>query len=628
MSKKFKDVSKTAERHGKLLGNVKAETINKPNMTRTHSPERIKTSGASKRLAKNIASKPGLGKRKPDPAVETDADTEESSPILKYFSVAGIASAPNSQQSIGVLVEPIIGDQTPLIFPPDLLYDASGGQTKKWLFTHGLTGLLKEMDARDVAPAILNLAEGKKVTVIATRGYHKFTQGSRACAGYAWQGTFYPFGTKLAVVKLTDVASAVSSALGDSKTWNSSMKPYLGKNPRLLVAVCYSLASAINSPMNRKGGVVALKGPTTTGKTTISEVCGSMVGDIEDLIKPWTGSRIGIEDRLSEFGDMPSFLDEMHKASPFSDVLKTIMAVGNRGTHMVSKRTNFGGNSAPQQLKTNLIVTSEKGILELAGCGSDVVDSGIFARYFEIHVGSHGMFDDLCGHKDGASLSAALQKIAMNHRCTVWTSWLAALSKEWARVEHLHANRLDMVRDRILKAAGNPNCDPVTSRMVDSLSFAAFAGRLASIFGILDVDLKTITTAFGLVLMEHIARQPKSADSIAQDVIDTVAGFLQSNPGSFVPLSQFGSEKQKNGIAGYTDCDSKYGELFLFNVAKFKEKFHGLGPKVYDVLRQHKFLVAHKNRNNRLMKWVPGPKGAPKLRSTFIAIKKEILYAE
>lgn len=559
--------------------------------------------------------------------IQGDGTDLDISPIAKHLMVLGMASRPNSRDLIGAAVRLKSDDRRTLIVPLELLGTNNKAGVEEFLLRSGMCQLLDEMNAKDFGTGVRRMAKGKQVVVISDRGYQKFFIGGSETAGYAWQNKFYRFGGEKSEAKilLTDDAAVVSNTVGDVESWNKDFRPFLIRNPRMLVAVCFTLAAAIFAAFGLNGLVLALIAMSSQGKSTILRLCASMIGDWSRVI-PWFGTGKGVQERLTTFSDQPSLFDDMHKADEVNDVIAVGMNVGNAATRLLSSRVATFKGSASKQIRTYLLLSSEEGLFALARHGNISVNTGLQARYFEIHAGPQfGMFDDLCGHTSGSTLSKVVDQLSKMHCGAIWTQWIAELSKRWDEVTAWHTEMMPDIRTKILDAAGNPECDAVTDRMIDSLTFAAFAGCLASKLEILKLKPITIIAAFGQVVKEHIERQPQDVSIKAQEVVDAVRGYVQSYRSSFLPLDQYGSPDRKVGVPGFIVDDKKHGPLILFLVEPFRQKFEKTyGVAAYQHLRDADFLVAHPGRHNRFTKRV----GEASKPVDFIAIKADIEYVK
>jgi hypothetical protein len=320
----------------------------------------------------------------------------------------------------------------------------------------------------------------------------------------------------------------------------------------------------------------------------------------------------------------------MHKADNPKDALTLVMSIGNGSRRMVSKHTTRGKNEETQtSIKTNLLVSSEDTLQVFARKHGIHIDGGIMARYFEVEKGEYGMFDDLCGHANGDEMSKKLDQLSMAHEGAVWPSWISRLSANWEKVIRWYGRNMSIIRDDIMQSAGDPKFDDVTNRVVDSLTFAAFAGCVASKLGILEVERTTITAAFGLMVKEHVDRQPAPATPSAQICIDALRGYLQANQAKFLSIDDFDSQPQSNEMVVYKHNGRKHGSLFLFPVPTFRNKFvKQYGNEIFEHLRTAGYLASQPGRNNRMTLRIPPQDGKEVEFPSFIAIKKSILDVE
>jgi hypothetical protein len=224
--------------------------------------------------------------------IQGDGTDLDISPVTKNLIVLGMASRPNSRDLIGAAVRSKFGERNTLIVPLELLGTNNKAGSEDFLLRNGMGQLLDEMNAKDFGTVVRRMAAGKQVIVIADCGYHKFRHGDSEIAGYAWQKKFYKFGGEIpkSKIRLIDEAAVVPNKVGDFESWNKDFRPYLLKNPRMLVAVCFSLAAAIFSAFGLNGLVLALIAKSSQGKSTILRLCASMIGDSSRVIGARQGS--------------------------------------------------------------------------------------------------------------------------------------------------------------------------------------------------------------------------------------------------------------------------------------------------------------------------------------------------
>jgi hypothetical protein len=260
--------------------------------------------------------------------VAVDREVEILDPIDKYITVMGTAVSPEDGSTKGVVVKFNANNLPPHVIEPNLLFSTSAAEVGAWLFQVGIGNLADEMSTREFGGRVRRKADGKKVVVIDRDGYHKFQDGGKEVAGYAYGGKYHPFGSRSARVVLVGSAAAAVEIKGTVKTWNRAFRKYLSKNPRMLVVVCVSLASAIIAAFGRDGMVIAIIGPTSTGKSTTERMSASMIGAKDHVIK-WDATAIGMTELVAENRDKPSMVEDMQEADTIDDVCRLAMNIGS-----------------------------------------------------------------------------------------------------------------------------------------------------------------------------------------------------------------------------------------------------------------------------------------------------------
>ena len=91
-------------------------------------------------------------------------------------------------------------------------------------------------------------------------------------------------------------------------------------------------------------------------------------------------------------------------------MISAFMDAGNSAHRLRSKKSQYGKDPA-KPVTATLIVSAEQGIAVSAKEANTPIYNGIFSRLYEIYPGEFGMFDDLCGFSDGASLGKSCKTL-------------------------------------------------------------------------------------------------------------------------------------------------------------------------------------------------------------------------
>jgi hypothetical protein len=334
---------------------------------------------------------------------------------------------------------------------------------------------------------------------------------------------------------------------------------------------------------------------------------------------------VGLHDHLAAFPDQPVFMDDAHGADAAQALLRAIMDSGNNARRLRS--TAWAQAKSVSEVSATLIVSAERGLADTARSARQPLNAGVLARIFELHLGTYGMFDDLCGRPDARSLALELKAVAPDYHGVLGDALAAAVAEQWERVMSMHGRHFVSVQEAIRQRAGAGALDGVNERVLDGLTFAAFIGCSAVQLGLIDIKKSAITGAFGLVFGEYLGRQKQSATPTGAAVIEAVRHYLQTNPARFPPLSQAGDPTKVNGLSGYLKSSNDGQHVYLFFPGTFRQEFEEeFGPEVYSSLRDAGFLRCQKSRHNTYSARVPGPRDGPQRRQNFVAVSEAILY--
>lgn len=544
-----------------------------------------------------------------------------SSCLLNYVTVVGEAFDATGNR-IGYAITVNL-DGRSLLCPGRITGRRKAAEMETWLIENGLDVVLDEMTPSDVGTQLRRLARGKSVIALNHHGYHLIARTGARYHAYVWQGKKYAFGDRPSEkVLLLEVASSANEPRGDAKDWCDAFSPIASRNPRLLVALSFALSSLLARRFGLPPFTLALVGPTSTGKSRIQMACSSMVGRPEVI--SWNATKVGVHDWLTDRPDQPCCVEDMHKADAFEDVSQTIMSVGNGARRIRAASTMRVTASLP--LSCTLIASTEVDLLSHARSEGARVNEGVLARYFELHLGAFGMFDNLCGQDDGAALADEIERLSNENYGALWPQWAHLIAANWERVEKWHFDKVQKIRAEILDEVGNPSLDALTGRVVKRLTFAAFAGRVASELGLWRISGNDLASAFGLMLKEHLVRRDEPTASAAATLVENVRNYIETYRGRFPQLAPANDMTVPSGISGHVHDHNRHGRLFLFFRGTFDKLFvQKHGEAVYRALAEGGYLVTQPERGHRLLVDLPTRRGEPRLRKDFIAIRAEIL---
>lgn len=271
----------------------------------------------------------------------------------------------------------------------------------------------------------------------------------------------------------------------------------------MIVVHAHSFASAIRWLFKEPFMLLALVGPSTIGKSITQKSAQSKIGptDEPDGVRTMTGTAIGITEEILKHNHISVFFQDTRQIKDRQILIDLIFSIADGASYMKSgaKRKN---NSA------TVFLSNERFLADMATVKNSAIDEGVYARLFEIYCDApYGVFHELHGFKDGKKFADMIENNCEVNYGAIWPSWIKVLSENWLEVVTLHDKWLPKVKAKIAKTAGSASLGRVNDRVLDSLSFSAWAGLIASHFNIFPIGKDEIVEAFGLVMKKYVSRQ-------------------------------------------------------------------------------------------------------------------------
>lgn len=330
-----------------------------------------------------------------------------------------------------------------------------------------------------------------------------------------------------------------------------------------------------------------------------------------------SGTKVGLLEYLLARPDSPVFFQDIRQNDSPDIFISLVFDVAEGAGRMRS------GGGQRNELAATMILSNERLAVDMVMGKKNLLDEGLYSRLFEIVCsGKYGAFHHLHGCKSPDEFAKDLQRNSREYFGAAWPSWIGGLSKHWPKILRFHETEFPKVKAEVATQAGEAAHERVNNRILDSLSFSAWVGLIASKLKILPINRAEIINAFGLVLQEHISRQMSGSTPLAEQLISEVRGSLDECTSRFVDLRLFNDEKQ-SAVYGYRYKSKRHGELFLFLPNVFTRLFQGkYGSVGYKILADAGFLVTTNGRGHQYQVRVPGLEE----RKSFIAVKANLRF--
>ena len=354
---------------------------------------------------------------------------------------------------------------------------------------------------------------------------------------------------KNTLVYQSDNLNTLFKSKGTLEEWRENISKLCAGNSRLVFALSHGLASMLLSPTNSTNGGINLFGESSTGKTTIARVCGSIFSD-PNYVESCRTTTNALENTAHSHNDCLLILDEISQMNS-KDMGDTVYTLCNG---MGKARMRANTDSQPIiKFRNNYLFTGEIPVYQHTREGGNRETEGQLVRVLDIPAvtGEHGVFDCLPeGTKSGAEFSNYLKEQSTRYYGTCVIAFLEELTKPQNIIKI--PEKLKQVKEKLVENLPQ-KVQGQTERAINRFALAACAGELA--------------TEWGLT-----GWQPNEAITSARKCLDawlTERGGVGNKEGSKL-LQQVRAFFATNGESRFTDINNQEQSKTI-NRAGFKE---------------------------------------------------------
>lgn len=514
-----------------------------------------------------------------------------------------------------------------LFVPLALLGVGKHAQLQELFLKRGFLSVVNQFAPRELSSLLSQAAQACTTTVIDREGLQEFDVAGARCFIVVKSGNCNWFSQKPDGVQvvLTGTAALKAKPEKSLQDFSKSFSEILARNGRMLVILCFALMAMFARLFRVPHLNLAIIGLSSRGKSIAQHFAACVVNGRDEVLT-MNSTVIGLNEYMVDHPDQAVYFEDAHGALAAAPLIQGIMDAGNSGGRLRSKRAGTGNAIDP--VLCSMIVSAERGVLETARANRKDINSGVFARLLEVHMGQHGIFDDLCGFQDGAALAKHVKAESPKYMGLIGSTLLEHVGADWVKARLLWIKKEQAMRAEIVKAAGSTDINGLNARLLDGLAFATFIGCLLVHYKVISVKRSDVYDSMGMVFREHMERLTASSSPVAQGVIEAVRHFIQTNQGRFLPLAQAADAAKPNGLAGYVKRDLTGQSRFLFFPGVFRDKFiDQFGGEAYGHLRDAGFLDSQKSRHNLMSVRAKFGSDEDAQRQDFVAIRSTILYS-
>ena len=358
---------------------------------------------------------------------------------------------------------------------------------------------------------------------------------------------------------------------GTLESWQQNVARYAIGNPMLMFTMSAAFSPPLLEPTNCEGGGFHEIGGSSCGKTTKLEAARSVWGG-PDFKRSWRATSNGVEGVAEQHNDCLLPMDEISEVDPREAGAISYMLANGVGK---SRATRTGASRPPKRWRTGVLSTGERSLEATMREGRVATKAGQSIRLVDVPTDcrTHGVFDDLHGHKSGRAISDATKHGAKRHYGTAIRAFLEKLTRD----DRDFCELLELTKSL---PQFSTNGGVQEQRVAARFALVAMAGELASEYGITgwpeDAAIQAASTAFNAWLgFRGIGDdEPRKVRQAVREFLERHGGsrFIESEADTALLQARESAVRDR---AGYYTSTLEGGRLYWFNSAAMKEATTG-----------------------------------------------------
>ena len=416
---------------------------------------------------------------KPDGVFLKAKDNGYDTKICGYLVVTHkIATGRNNKASRLLELIDTSRQHKKIIIPMSSL-GGDGTELQKMLLDEGLYMYLSK-DSKSQLLTYINQFNTKKTALLVNQiGWHQDRY-------VLPQHTYAATDSLEEVIFNTGEADPVYHQRGSSQDWRENIATPAEGNSILEFSIGSQFAAPLLALSGEDNFIINLFGKSTTGKSTALHAACSVTGKFMkngdcNKLPSWRGTANGTEASARESNDSCMVLDELHQAT--ADEIGEVVYLLCNG---VTKTRAYKNASKSPNVSTFSLIGLSSGEYTLA---DKINDSGSYkkkqhtggqsVRFIDISVdliGTHGIFQTLNGHKNGAEFSKYLKAASKKYCGTIFHDWMTyVVNNQESVLKRLAEYKADWMERTPVEST----VDAQVERVRDKLALVAAVLRIA-----------------------------------------------------------------------------------------------------------------------------------------------------
>ena len=368
------------------------------------------------------------------------------------------------------------------------------------------------------------------------------------------------------VVYQSETLDSPFEVKGTIAEWKENIGKNCSGNSRLIFGISHGLASTLLNLTHNTNGGVNFFGQSSTGKTTIAQVCASLFGKPTYLSTCRTTTNAA-EKLAHSRNDCLLILDELAQMNTH-EIGDAIYTLGNGAGK--ERMTANGDLRKVLRFRCNYLLTGEIPVSQHINESGRQETEGQLVRILDIPavIGEHGVFDCLHGFESGASFSNYLKEQCIEYYGTCAIAFIEELTKPENIIkipEKLKQIKAELIENLPQGIQGQ------TERAINRFALAACAGELATEWNLTGWQSGEAITSTRKCLDAWLAERGGVENKEGAKLLKQVRAFFGTHGNSrFIDINK--PDTIIYNCAGYKE--SKNDEWFYYVEAHAFEEIH------------------------------------------------------
>jgi len=419
---------------------------------------------------------------------------------------------------------------------------------------------------------------------------------------------------------------------GTLEEWQENVARYCEGNSRLLFAASVAFAAPLLRPLNLEGGGFHFRSQSSKGKSTSGIIAGSIYGGGDPTLgfaRTWRNTANALEATAEMHNDGLLILDELAMIDPKDAGNVAYMLSAGIGKGRMTSAVTMRRSS---EWALMYISTGEISLAHHVATAGKKTRAGQEVRLIDLpaDTGIYGVFENLHGFESGAKFSDALKQNAKTYYGAPLRAYLKELTGyDMSNVKIVFADEEKAFTDEAMKIAEETGqqVSGEVSRVASRFALVAFAGELASSFGITGWTKDAARDAALQMFKEWIANRGGTGNADEEKAVAQVRRFLAQhgsarfqhgrndnrtivNQAGFINEGEGEDENPLNRDEGEANTvDEGEREYCIFSAVFRDEVCAGEDPTmVVKALDKRGYLVKGTDGKAQAVRWAPSLK--------------------